>query len=234
MLPDAMLDTTTFIVFLGAALVLAVTPGPGIFYVLARSLRGGRRDGVRSSLGTAIGGAGHVVAAACGLSALLASSATAFAVVKYAGGAYLIYLGIRTLLTSEPVAMDAGARGPSDAPVPGHDGGAPARRRHASRGDRALVQGVITELLNPKTALFFLAFIPQFIEPKGHVFAQFVLLGSISVALNTSADLVVAVFAGPLGDRLRRSARFRRTTRMASGGALIGLGAYAAMVDSRR
>ncbi len=230
-------ETAALLVFLSAAIVLAITPGPGIFYVLARSLRGGRGEGIRSSLGTAIGGFGHVLAAACGLSAVLASSAAAFAVVKYVGAAYLVYLGIRTLMASE-------APAPPNSTSSSHDAGAglaradrtaaPAARRARASRDHALGQGVITELLNPKTALFFLAFIPQFIDPHGVVFAQFVLLGSISVALNTSADLLVALFGGPIGRGLRRSPRFRRRTRLASGSALIGLGAYAALADNRR
>jgi threonine/homoserine/homoserine lactone efflux protein len=206
-------DSGALGMFVVAALLLAVTPGPGIFYVLTRSIKGGRREGVQSSLGTGVGGLGHVLAAACGLSALVASSAVAFAVVKYAGAAYLVYLGCRTLLAGD------GAGAPPDLSKP---------------RDGALVQGVITELLNPKTALFFLALIPQFVSPNGSVFLQSMLLGSISVALNTAADLLVAHFAGPLSDRLRRSPQFRRRTRVASGGALIGLGAYAALADDPR
>ncbi len=207
-----MLDLGAFGVFLSASVVLAVTPGPGIFYVLARSLRGGRREGLASSLGTAIGGFGHVLAAGCGASVILASSATAFTMVKYMGAAYLVYLGVRTILSR-------------DAPLVG----TPARREHP------LVQGAITEMLNPKTALFFLAFIPQFVDPGGPVFVQFVqfvLLGSISVGLNTAADLVVAYSAGPLGDRLRDPRQVRRM-RLASGGSLLGLGVYVACADER-
>lgn len=208
-----MFDPATFSVFLAAAFVLAITPGPGIFYVLARSIKGGRQEGVESTVGTAIGGLGHVVGAALGLSALLASSAAAFASVKYAGAAYLIYLGVRTLASSDEAPSDTDA---------------------AASRDNAIVQGAITELLNPKTALFFLAFIPQFIDPASSVFSQFVILGMISVALNSSADLVVVYFAGPLSERLRQSLRFRRRTRLASGGALIGLGAYVAFADDHQ
>jgi len=207
-------DSAAFAVFLTAAVILALTPGPGIFYVLARSLQGGRRIGLASAFGTALGGLVHVAAAALGLSALLATSALAFSVVKYAGAAYLLYLGIRTLLQRE--APPVGVAGP------------PARSRPA------FYQGIATEVLNPKTALFFLAFIPQFINPHGLVLVQFLLLGSISVLLNTSADLVVVALAGPIGRRLQTRPRFRRGQQMFSGCMLLGLGTYVALSGERR
>lgn len=166
-----MLEATNFGLFVAAATLLAITPGPGLLYVLARSIKGGRTEGLASSFGTAIGGFIHVVAAACGLSAILATSSMAFAVVKYVGAAYLVYLGIRTLTSGDEITLAANA--PS------------------SISNDALSQGIITEVLNPKTALFFLAFIPQFINPQGTIIIQFLLLGSISVALNTSVDIVV-------------------------------------------
>ena len=206
-----------FGVFLTAAVVLALTPGPGVFYVLTRSLRGGRAEGVASSVGTAIGGLGHVVAAALGLSAVLMASAFAFNLVKYVGALYLIYLGVMTLRGRQELDLDG----------EGVSVGAADTRR-------ALTQGIITEALNPKTALFFLAFLPQFIDPNGGVVAQFLLLGAISVTLNTTVDLVVAYFAGPLGQWLRANPRWRELQRRATGWALIGLGAYVALGDSRR
>src|SRR5260370_26845057 len=155
--------------FLAAALVLAITPGPGIFYVLARTLAGGRREGIHSSLGTFIGGLFHVFAAALGVSAILAASAVAFHTVKYAGAAYLVWLRIRMIRTRN--AEMALAAAPSQG---------------------AFLQLVFTEALNPKTALFLLSFIPQFIVPaRGHIFFQFIALGPVSVILNTSADLQV-------------------------------------------
>lgn len=195
-------------VFLSAAILLAVTPGPGIFYVLARSLKGGRRDGVASTLGTALGGFFHVMAAALGLSAILATSAVAFSVVKYAGAAYLVLLGVKTLLSREKAVADVA--------VP------------QEPTQRIFLQGVLTEVLNPKTALFFLAFIPQFVDPHGSVVLQFVVLGTISVLLNSTADLVVAVFAGPIGQALRTNASMRTGQRYVSGGALVALGVYVA------
>jgi threonine/homoserine/homoserine lactone efflux protein len=207
-----MFDTHRFLLFFAAALVLAVTPGPGIFYVLARSLAGGRREGLLSSYGTFAGGLFHVLAAALGISAILAASATAFHTIKYAGAAYLLWLGIRMIRTrNEEMTVRA------DQP---------------SRG--AFRQGIFTEVLNPKTALFFLSFIPQFVTPaRGHVFLQFVILGSLSVILNTSADLAVVLLASPLERLLKNSARFRRNQRVASGLGMIGLGAYAAFADTR-
>src|SRR5579863_7669065 len=172
-----MFDAHRFLLFFAAALVLAITPGPGIFYVLARSLAGGRREGIQSSLGTLVGGLFHVFAAALGISAILAASAVAFHTVKYAGAAYLVWLGVR-MIRSRNAEMPAETSAPS---------------RNAFR------QGIFTEVLNPKTALFFLSFIPQYIAPeRGHVFFQFVILGILSVSLNTLADLLVVALAIPI------------------------------------
>jgi len=205
-----MIDTGRFGLFLTAALLLAIAPGPGMLYVLARSLAGGRREGVLSSLGTFAGGMVHVLAAAAGVSVILARSAVAFTTVKYAGAAYLCFLGIRMILEAR---RDTGSL-PADALAPVRN---------------PFWQGIATEVLNPKTALFFLSFIPQFVDRQsGHVFWQFVMLGSISVSLNTSADLLVTMFAGPLGNKIRSSARFRRTQRTATGAIMIGLGTYLA------
>lgn len=201
----------SFGLFFTAALILAVTPGPGIFYVLTRSLSGGRRDGVASSFGTAVGGLAHVLAAALGLSAILATSALAFSIIKWIGAAYLIYLGIRMLMNQNVHVPDESLS-------------------HTTT-QRIFMQGVTTEVLNPKTALFFLAFLPQFISPHGPIVLQFLLLGSISVFLNTSVDLVVATFAGPIGQRLKDSFRFRRGQSLFSGCALIALGTYVAFAD---
>src|SRR5262249_42372227 len=160
-----MVDGRLFPVFLAAALVLALTPGPGIFYVLARTLAGGRSHGVQSALGTFLGGLVHVVAAAFGLSAILAASATAFSVVEYLGALYLFWIGL-TMIRTRNTEFDASA------PAAGS--------LHVFR------QGVLTEAMNPKTALFFLSFLPQFVNPRlGHVVIQFLLLGVVSVSLNT-------------------------------------------------
>jgi len=207
-----MFEPHRFLLFLAAAVLLAVTPGPGILYVLARTLAGGRREGLESSFGTLFGGLGHVVAAAAGVSAILAASAVAFHTVKYAGAAYLVFLGVRMIRSRD-----------QDLPV----GTVPP-------AGRAFPQGILTEVLNPKTALFFLSFIPQFIAPeRGHVFLQFATLGFLSVTLNTAADLTVVSLAAPLERKLKSSARFRRGQRAASGFGMIGLGAYLAFSDAK-
>lgn len=211
---SSMIEPHHFPLFLGAAILLAIAPGPGMLYVLARTLAGGRREGVLSSLGTFLGGLVHVVAAATGLSVVLATSALAFAGVKYAGAAYLIYLGVRMIISAR-----------QDVEV--------ALTKTVARRS-PFWQGVATEALNPKTALFFLAFIPQFVNrADGAVFWQFLLLGAISVSLNTSCDLIVTLLAAPIGARLRSSATLRRRQRTATGLTLIGLGAYVAVSDAK-
>lgn len=216
MIGHSFFDSRAFLLFLGAALLLAITPGPGMLYVLARTLGGGRREGLLSSLGTFFGGMVHVFAAAAGISIILAKSALAFAIVKYFGAAYLCFLGIRMIL-------DARKDGVSDIVI-----AYPPQRKNP------FWQGIATEVLNPKTALFFLSFIPQFVHREsGHVFLQFVLLGSLSVALNTSADILVTLLAGTLGQRIRSSAKFRSRQRTFSGTVMIGLGAYLAFGESK-
>jgi threonine/homoserine/homoserine lactone efflux protein len=211
-----MIDPHRFSLFLGAATLLAIAPGPGMLYVLARTLAGGRREGVLSCLGTFLGGFAHVVAAATGLSIVLATSATAFAVVKFAGAGYLIYLGARMIMSARD----------------DHHGELQIPSGKVARNP--FWQGIATEVLNPKTAIFFLAFIPQFVSRvSGAVFWQFLLLGTISVALNTSCDLIVTFAAAPIGARLKSSAVLRRRQRAATGLTLIGLGAFVAVSDSR-
>lgn len=205
-----MIDGHRFYIFVGAALLLAASPGPGMLYVLARTIAGGRRVGLASAIGTFFGGMCHVFAAALGISAILAFSATAFHTIRLAGAAYLVWLGISALRnrnvkqgTSEPV---------SD--------------RHSLR------QGVLTELLNPKTAIFFLSFIPQFVSlERGHAFWQFVVLGCTSVSLNTTADVIVVLAAARLAARLRKSETFVRRSSVVSGVTLISLGTVVAIGD---
>jgi threonine/homoserine/homoserine lactone efflux protein len=218
MFHQTVFDSGRFFIFLSAALLLAIVPGPGMLYVLARALGGGRREGLLSALGTCFGGMVHVFAAAAGVSIILAKSAVAFAAVKYLGAGYLCLLGFRMILSTR---KDGGqGDGASFVDLP--------------RGRNPFWQGVMTEVLNPKTALFFLSFIPQFVNRvSGHVFLQFVLLGTLSVALNTSADIVVTLLAGPLGQRIRGSARFRRRQRTVTGAVMIGLGSYLAFGESK-
>ena len=214
MIEHVVFDPARFIVFLSAAILLAIAPGPGMLYVLARALAGGRSEGLLSALGTFFGGMVHVLAAAAGVSIILAKSALAFATVKYLGAGYLCFLGIRMILDARK------DNGVALAELP--------------RARNPLWQGVMTEVLNPKTALFFLSFIPQFVDRMhGHVFLQFVMLGTLSVTLNTSADIVVTLLAGPLGQRIRGSARFRRRQRTLTGAVMIGLGSYLAFGESK-
>jgi threonine/homoserine/homoserine lactone efflux protein len=200
-------NTMSFLTFVIAAIVLAVTPGPGIAYVVARTVAGGRSEGLASCFGTGIGGMLHVLAAALGLSLIVAWSAMAFSLVKYLGAAYLVYLGIRLLLRKDhAVAVE---------PV-------------AARGARrARIEGIVVEALNVKAAL--LAFLPQFVSPGQALVPQLVLLGSVCVALNTLVD-VIAMFAADrlLESAAARTARSRLLTR-ASGVAMLGLGAYLAL-----
>ncbi|HEY1659818.1 MAG TPA: LysE family translocator [Candidatus Sulfotelmatobacter sp.] len=213
-----MFDFTRLFLFLTAAILLAIAPGPGMLYVLARSLAGGKREGALSAAGTFLGGMVHVFAAALGVSLILARSALAFSTVKYVGAAYLGFLGVRMIID---------ARKPS----PASDEALPVFAGAGARNP--LWQGVATEVLNPKTALFFLSFIPQFVNRgAGHVFFQFIALGTVSVALNTSADLIVILLSGPLAKKIRSSTVFRRRQRTVTGAIMIGLGTYLAASES--
>jgi threonine/homoserine/homoserine lactone efflux protein len=216
-----MFDFTRFLLFLTAAVLLAIAPGPGMLYVLARSLAGGKREGVLSAFGTFLGGMVHVFAAALGVSIVLARSAVAFATVKYVGAAYLCFLGVRMILEARKEKANGEEISPDVS-------------REVKHARNPLWQGVATEVLNPKTALFFLSFIPQFVDRSGeHVFLQFVALGTISVVMNTTADLMVIALAGPLGERIRSSATFRRRQRTVTGAIMIGLGTYLATSESK-
>jgi threonine/homoserine/homoserine lactone efflux protein len=217
-----MFDSTRFLLFLTAAVLLAIAPGPGMLYVLARSLAGGKREGVLSAFGTFLGGMVHVFAAALGVSLILAKSAVAFATVKYVGAAYLCFLGVRMILDARKEDANAGDVIPRNIV------------RAIKPARNPLWQGVATEILNPKTALFFLSFIPQFVNRAGgHVFLQFVALGTLSVVMNTTADLIVIAMAGPLGERIRSSATFRRRQRTVTGAIMIGLGTYLATSEGK-
>ena len=225
-----------FLLFLAAATVLAITPGPGIFCVAARTLAAGRAEGIASSLGTGIGGLVHVLAGAVGVSALIMASATAFTVLKWMGAAYLIFIGIRTIRQArtrqadpdtafgliEPPEGSVELRSPKaqGALTPAHSH---SHSAHSTR--RAFREGIAVEALNPKTAAFFLAFIPQFINPAaGAVWLQFVVLGLISVALNTLVDLIVAYAASRVRTAAHGQVRRIRAIQQGSGLAMIGLG----------
>jgi threonine/homoserine/homoserine lactone efflux protein len=198
------LDIASFSVFLVAAVILAITPGPGISYVAARTLAGGRAEGLASSLGTGVGGFVHVLAGAIGISALVMASANAFTALKIAGAFYLIWLGVRTWRHADVI-------GPINA--------------EASGTTKAFREGILIEALNPKTAAFFLAFIPQFVDPSANVAQQFIILGAVSVALNTAADVLVARWAAKARDSLASRPTLIARMRKVSGAVMCGLGA---------
>jgi threonine/homoserine/homoserine lactone efflux protein len=199
-----MVDCQAFLLFLGAALLVAVTPGPGIFYVAARTFAGGRPHGLASSFGTGVGGLVHVIAGAIGISGLVMASAEAFTMLKLAGAFYLIWLGFKTWNEADIV-------DPTGVEIVGVG--------------RAFRQGIIVEALNPKTAAFFLAFIPQFIDPTADVARQFVILGTISVVLNTAADVVVTHWAAKARAGLAKRPSTFAKMRQVSGAAMCTLGA---------
>jgi threonine/homoserine/homoserine lactone efflux protein len=200
-------SATTFALFSAAALALIVVPGPAVTYVVTQSLDKGRSAGLVSALGIACGGLVHVAAAAVGLSALIASSAEAFTAVKLVGAAYLIALGLLRL---------AGRGENPDETVPA----APRR---------LFWQGALVNVLNPKTALFFLAFLPQFVDPgRGPVAVQAALLGAVFVVIATFSDSTYAVVAAALADRVRGSGRARQVRRYVSGSIFVAVGVTAA------
>ena len=198
------MNGANFPLFLFAALIIAAVPGPGIFYVAARTLAGGRKAGIASTFGTALGGLVHVIAGGVGVSAIILASAELFTALKFAGALYLVWLGIRTFREGRQT-MPEGVSSVGAA--------------------RAFREGVLVEALNPKTAAFFLAFIPQFIEPAGsHPALQFMALGLISVALNTLADVIVVVAASSARTSLACQPRLVQRLRQGSGIFMAGLG----------
>jgi threonine/homoserine/homoserine lactone efflux protein len=198
------LSGTSFTLFLLAALVIAAVPGPGIFYVAARTLSGGKRAGIASTFGTALGGLVHVIAGGLGVSALILASAELFTALKFAGALYLVWLGFRTFREARKW-------------LP--------QQTNAIGDERAFREGVLVEALNPKTAAFFLAFIPQFVDPAGgYIALQFVIFGLISVALNTLADVVVVMMATTAQTSLGRHPNLLQRLRQGSGLFIAGLG----------
>ncbi len=198
------MDLANLALFSAAALAIAVSPGPGIFYVAARTLAGGRGEGLASSFGTGLGGLVHVAAGAVGVSALVMASAEAFTILKLAGALYLVWIGIKAIQE---------ARQPFEARVT------------TTGAARAFREGILVEALNPKTAAFFLAFLPQFVDPSaGPVWLQFLLLGLISVVLNTTVDVVVALLASRARSIAVGRPTLLRRLRIGAGGAIATLG----------
>ncbi|GAA3471372.1 LysE family translocator [Nonomuraea roseola] len=202
-------DIATLAVFCAATMALLLVPGPAVVFIVTRSVAQGRATGLVSVLGIHTGSIVHVAAAALGVSALLAASATAFTVVKWLGVAYLVWLGVRKLMA-----------GPGEAET--------AELATHSRS-RVFWEGFVVNVLNPKTAIFFLAFLPQFVQPSaGPVAPQIIVLGLIWMALGIASDGAYALLASALSGRLRRSLRARRRLDIGSGVVYLGLGAAAA------
>lgn len=207
-------DPTVWGLFVVASVVLLLTPGPAVLFIIARSVQQGRTAGLVSVIGIHLGTIIHILAAAVGLSALIVSSALAFAIVKYLGAAYLIWMGIRSFMAKDP--------GP-ELPV------VPAEPLH-----RAFRDGFVVNLFNPKTAIFFLAFLPQFVDPaRGALHWQIIVLGLTFMGLGILSDGLFALLAGAAGDVLRRSRRFQRLLRWFSGTSFIGLGVSAALATRK-
>lgn len=208
-------DWSTLILFAGAASILVFTPGPNTLYIIARSIQQGRTAGIVSSLGVETGTLVHLTAAALGISALLVSSAMAFNVVKYAGAAYLIYLGIKTLLTRE---KPAAAETTEDRSL-----------------RRTFSQAVLVNVLNPKSAIFFFAFLPQFIDAeRGAAATQILFFGAIVVVLGFTSGSLYSLLAGSIGNVLRGNLKFLRAQRYFAGSVYIGLGAATALTGTSR
>ena len=208
-------DLTHLPLFILASAVLLLTPGPAVLYIIARSVDQGRRAGLVSVGAIEVGNFTHVIAATLGLSAILLSSALAFSIVKYLGAAYLVYLGLRKLLTRET--MQA------------------THNNHPQSLRRIFSQGVVVATLNPKTALFFVAFLPQFVNPsQGSIAGQILVLGCIFVMMAVVSDSMYALLAGTAGQWLKKSHSVARAERYLSGGVYIGLGVTAGFFDARQ
>jgi threonine/homoserine/homoserine lactone efflux protein len=202
-------DRSTFLVFALASLALVIAPGPNLVYIVTRSVSQGRRAGLVSAVGVEAGTLVHITAAAVGLSQLVATSALAFSVVKYAGAAYLLYLGLRALRRREGLDLSAAAR--------------------SLRLPRVFRDGIVVNVLNPKVALFFLAFLPQFIDPaRGTATTQILALGVVFFGIALTVDVLYATVAGALRGWLRRRPAYLRRQRFVVGGVYLGLGISAA------
>jgi threonine/homoserine/homoserine lactone efflux protein len=206
-------STHALVVFSLASILLLIVPGPSVLFIVARSMDQGRSAGLVSVAGIHCGTIVHVVAAALGTTAVLAASETAFDAIRYAGAAYLIYLGVRTLTGR----VASGDGGPAEAPLP-----------------RIFRQAVVVNVLNPKTALFIVAFLPQFVDPhRGSATVQVLVLGGTFIALGLVSDSSYALGAARIATTLRAWPRFATVQHYASGSVYIGLGLAAALTGSR-
>ncbi len=207
-------DSQTMMVFLVATFALLVVPGPAVLYIVARGIDQGRGAALASAAGISAGSLVHVLLAVLGLSAIVASSAVAFNVLKWLGAIYLIYMGVRTLITKPPANVEP----PPPAPLGSLFG-----------------RGMVVQILNPKIALFFLAFLPQFVDPaRGSVAMQTLTLGLILIAMGLCTDSTYGLLAGAAGDILRNHAGFISAQRWVAGTVFIGLGILTALTGSHR
>jgi threonine/homoserine/homoserine lactone efflux protein len=209
---DVLPPLPLLVAFCGASVLLAVTPGPAVFYIVTRTLAQGRRAGFASMAGVALGNLGNALGAAVGLAALFAISSLAFTVVKYAGAAYLVYLGLKALKRPAPVDV---------------------RPFESADWRRIFRDGFVVALLNPKTAIFFAAFLPQFMSPNGSAIGQSVMLGATFVAIAAVTDSIYALAAGAIAPRLRRTRGTGAVGRYVTASAFIGLGVFTAVAGSR-
>ena len=207
-------DESSMVAFVLASVVLAVTPGPAVFYIVTRSLSQGRRAGLASVAGVGLGNLGNSIGASVGLAALFAVSSLAFYVVKYAGAAYLIYIGIKML------------RQPAGVPTA-------AVKLGSSRPAVIFRDGFLVALLNPKTTLFFSAFLPQFIDPRSSTIVQSVALGVAFVLIASVTDTTYALTASTIAPAIARARGRRDVGRYLTAGAFIGLGVFTAASGSR-
>jgi threonine/homoserine/homoserine lactone efflux protein len=201
-----------FITFLGASLILALIPGPGVIYIVTRTLNQGRRAGLASVCGIACGNFANAAAASVGLAAIIAASSGAFVALKLGGAAYLVYLGVKALRTSAPLEAPVAAKVPAV---------------------KLLRDGFFVALLNPKTALFFAALLPQFIDPAAPALQQSLILGSVFVAIALCTDSIYVLTASALASTVRKRTAWRLYGRFVSAATYIGLGVYAALASPR-
>jgi threonine/homoserine/homoserine lactone efflux protein len=208
-----MIELSTLLVFVAASLALLLTPGPAVLFVVARSIEQGKMAGIISTLGISVGTLFHVAAASFGVSAILTTSAQAFNILKFVGAAYLIFLGIRTLLSKDSTEETL-----------------PKRRRLS----RIFLQGIIVNVTNPKTALFFFAFLPQFVDvARGDVVMQVLFLGTLFTFLGMMSDSVYALIAGSAADWLKSHSGFLKIRRYLSGSIYLLLGIVTALAGNR-
>ena len=208
-------EWSRYVVFIGASIALLLIPGPAVLYIVARSVDQGRKAGIVSVLGIQTGGMFHVIGAALGVSAILAASALAFSVLKYAGAAYLVFLGLRKLFFEK-------------------DGDPEAPTIEAQPLRAIYRQGIIVQILNPKAALFFFAYLPQFTNPaRGSLAIQMLVLGMTFMMLAVISDSTYAMLAGTVGKWLKGNRRFLRRQRLFSGTVYVGLGLLTALSGAK-